>query len=84
MNWPDLFRQRRVSMRLSMVELAALLGVTRQAVWAIESGASKPSVDIVMGLAQISGSIEIAAAASDAQPIASSDQKIENCGEIKK
>lgn len=78
MNWPDLFRRRRVSMRLSMIELAGLLGVTRQAVWAIESGASKPSVDVIVGLAKISGSITIVAGAESAHPVSGADLKIEN------
>jgi len=59
MNYPDIFKQRRVKLGLSMHDFGAALGVTRQAVWNVETGASKPSLDLLEALVRLSGPIII-------------------------
>jgi DNA-binding XRE family transcriptional regulator len=59
MNYPDIFKQRRVRLKLSMQEFGLSLGVTRQAVWAVETGASKPSLELVEALVRLSGPLTI-------------------------
>ena len=59
MNYPDIFKKRRVKLGLSMSEFGQSLGVTRQAVWNIETGASKPSLDLLEALVRLSGPLTI-------------------------
>jgi transcriptional regulator with XRE-family HTH domain len=44
---------------MSMHDFGLALGVTRQAVWNVETGASKPSLDLIEALVRLSGSLKI-------------------------
>jgi transcriptional regulator with XRE-family HTH domain len=59
MNYSEIFKLRRVRLNLSMQEFGLSLGVTRQAVWAVEKGATKPSLELIESLVRLSGPLTI-------------------------
>ena len=49
----EVITQKRKKAGLTQVELAKLLDITKQAVWNIEQGVSKPSLEVLEALSKI-------------------------------
>lgn len=81
MNYPQLFKFRRGVLGLSVAKMSFLLGISRQALWNVETGAYKPSLDLVEKLADLTGSIEVGSCATrsgrDSESLAKTEIRIE-------
>ena len=79
-NYPSLFKARRSNLGLSVAKMSFLLGISRQALWSVETGANKPSLDLVEKLADLTGSIEVGSCANrsgrDSGSVAKSEIRI--------
>lgn len=84
MNYPQLFKFRRGILGLSVAKMSFLLGISRQALWNVESGANKPSLDLLEKLAALTGSIEVGSCAKGSPDIIGSIGKTEIRIEIEK
>ena len=84
MNYPQLFKFRRGILGLSVAKMSFLLGISRQALWNVESGLNKPSLDLLEKLAALTGSIEVGSCANQSDRDLGSLAKTEIRIEIEK
>ena len=49
----EIIKKKRKESKLAQQELAKLLDITKQAVWNIESGISKPSLEVLEALSKV-------------------------------